>query len=272
MKNEITKAKFVADAARREIPPSLLKESGRALYSPTTTLVNGSPIYFLGVNPGELPDGREFHDLLTVEEDLSRLEQGNIPLHGYLDETWKGYPAGEAPIQRRARDVFSILCDGDRQRGDSLLRRSPTSNIILVRSPNVVQLRTRTGKGALELALAFWPFHMAVIEVARPAIVLTHAVSLARALAKSWDLGAGEIRASGWGGTLKNCYAWELPEGPMFLAIPNLARYSPDGTRQIALSNFFAEFAIDAINANVNSEPNNGVVLDAANNVAPHTP
>ena len=117
---------------------------------PASTLTSASPVYFLGINPGETAGGEGEHDLLTVSADLTRLEKDAITEHGYLDETWKGYPKGGAPIQRRAQQVFSILAGGDQARGAALLRRTPTSNMLLIRSKDVNELvavlRERDGK------------------------------------------------------------------------------------------------------------------------------
>lgn len=99
----IDAAKAIATQARTSLPRSILDASGRALYCPAATFTSGSPVYFLGLNPGEFAGKAEFHDLLTVEKDLDRLEADQIDLHGYLDERWKGYAPGCAPIQVRGQ-------------------------------------------------------------------------------------------------------------------------------------------------------------------------
>ncbi len=243
MKNIREAASQVASAARAALPETLLRKSGRALYSPASTLVSDSPVYFLGINPGETPGGTEAHDLLTIESDLRRLERDEIAEHGYLDETWKGHHTGGAPMQVRAQFAFSILAGGASQKGVDLLRRTPTSNMVLVRSSAEAELKHEAGASPPTIASWCWPFHQAVIEIKQPRIVLTHAVGIARSLTKSWGLGPGEQRPSGWGGTLSTLYAWKLPEGPMMLALPNLGRYQPDGPREQPLREFFREFA-----------------------------
>jgi hypothetical protein len=239
---DLSVAKRIAAEARREIAPTLLQVSGRALYSPASTLVSGSIFYFLGLNPGEAPHAGQLHSRLTVEADLHRLEDGRITEHGYLDEEWKGGPPGGARIQIRGQLVFAILAGGTSAEGFSLLRITPTSNFVLQRSPNVRVLEQRTGVKAWQLAQQYWPFHRAVIRETRCKVVITHAIGIARQLAQVYGWDDGWQRASGWGGTLSTCYAWQLPEGPMLLAIPNLARYKPDGARQAALAAFFREF------------------------------
>ena len=238
-------------AARRvvaeawEIPSDMLKASGRALYSPAETLTAGSPIYFLGLNPGEIPGGSESHDLLTVGADLRRLESGEVIDHGYLDEKWKGNEAGCAPIQVRAKRLFSIIAGGDMATGIQLLRKTPVSNFVLRRSPNAQALEVRTHTKASDLAKQCWPFHHAVIRESNCSVVLTHAVGIARQFARELGLGEGEQWPSGYGGTLCTLYAWRLPEGPKLLAIPNLSRYNPykkDGTPREELVNFIAAF------------------------------
>ena len=81
--SHIAAAKSIATKARSELPRAILEASGRALYSPATTLTSGSSIYFLGLNPGEFSGPAEFHDLLTVQGDLERLESDKIELHGF---------------------------------------------------------------------------------------------------------------------------------------------------------------------------------------------
>jgi hypothetical protein len=240
--DDLSAAKRIAIEARRSIPPALLTVSGRALYSPASTLISGSPFYFLGVNPGEVPGATQLHSNITVEADLHRLETGTIIEHGYLDEQWKGNMAGNAPIQVRGQKVFAILAEGSIADGKALLRITPTSNFVLQRSTSVVTLQERTGANAGQLALIYWPFHQAIIRETGCKVVITHAVVLARTLAKALRWGQGWERPSGWGGTLSTCCAWQIPRGPMLLAIPNLSRYIPDGPREQALKAFFREF------------------------------
>jgi len=253
---ELSAARRVASEARRDIPDSRLQVSGRALYSPASTLVSGSAFYFLGVNPGEAPNAAHLHSQLTVEGDLHRLETAGISEHGYLDEQWKGFKAGHAPIQVRGQQVFALLAGGTCADGSNLLRITPTSNFVLQRSPNVAVLEKRTGVKASELAQKYWPFHQAVIRETGCKVVLTHAVGLARQLARARGLGEGHRRPSGWGGTLSTCYAWHLPEGPILLAIPNLSRYIPDGPRKPALCAFFREFVTPVTGASASMTPN----------------
>lgn len=247
MERSSSAARAVAECGRRELPQSILSASGRALYSPASTLQSGSPVYFLGLNPGEVQDGAEFHDLLTVDNDLGRLEAGLISQHGYLDERWKGNQPGRAPIQVAGQQLFTILAGGDVEAGRSLLRRSPTSNFILQRSPTEAILMARTGERPVDLARQCWPFHQAVLRETGCEVVLTHAIGIARGIAKSLGLGGGWERDSGWGGTLNTLCAWELPGGRRLLAVPNLSRYKPDGARVGALQRFFNEFGPTAL-------------------------
>ncbi len=131
--------------------------------------------------------------------------------------------------------------DADRE-GTSRLRITPTSNFILQRSPNVEVLEPRTGFKAWQIAPQYSPFHWAVIGQPRCAVIVTHAIVIARQMALIFGLGEDSQRDSGWGRTISKCYAWRLPDGPMFLAIPNLSRYTPDRPRQVALTASFDEF------------------------------
>ena len=232
----------IAAVGRSSLPASVLAASGRVLYTPASTLSGSPPIYFLGLNPGEDADGAEMHNRLTVSDDLSRLESESIPQHAYLDERWKGYLPGQAPIQVAGRAVFAILCGGDSVRGDALLRSTPISNFILQRSKSEAELIQRAREKPVTLALQCWPFHSAVIGATRCQVVLTHAVGVARELARTLGLGEGHQRPSGWGGTLSTLYAWNLGPGVRMLAMPNLSRYRPDSNRAPALASFFKEF------------------------------
>ncbi len=243
---DLSAARRVVAEARRSLPPSILAASGRALYSPASTLTSGSPVYFLGLNPGEAPDTAQAHSLLTVEADLARLESGEVNEHGYLDEKWKGFTTGGAPIQVAGQQVFGIVAGGDSSAGMQLLRTTPTSNFVLRRSTSEASLERQTKLSASALASQCWPFHQAVIAESKCRVVLTHAVGIAREFARARGLGEGWQRVSGWGGTLGTLYAWELLEGPRLLALPNLSRYKPDGPRRQALAAFFQEFGPSA--------------------------
>lgn len=242
-------AQQIVIESRQRIPASLLQVSGRALYSPSATLVSGSPYYFLGVNPGESPDAAHVHSHITVDADLTRMAEECITEHGYLDEQWKTHPPGCAPIQVRGQHLFSLLAGAPRGDGQALLRRTPTSNFILQRSRNVRELEDRTGMNTAQLAQQYWVFHRAVMSRTGCRVAITHAIGIARGLARVMGWGEGSARPSGWGGTLDRCYAWRLPEGPMLLAVPNLSRYSPDGPREPALREFFREFVPSSIDA-----------------------
>jgi len=208
---------------------------------PSIHLLQRSAAALPSTSSESTPEGTEAHDLLTIDEDLSRLESNSISEHGYLDERWKGHERGQAPMQLRARELFAILAGANLDRGTSLLRRTPTSNVILLRSRDVDQLEREHKANDVDIASRCWPFHRAVIEVAQPQVVLAHAVKVVRRLAKRWNLGKGQQRPSGQ--KRAKLYAWRLAEGPRLLAIPNLSRYKPDGARAGALRVFFEEFA-----------------------------
>jgi len=230
------------DALRSSLPPELLSASGRVLYVPPATLFAGSPIYFLGLNPAEDSASADLHAKLTVADDLDRLKRSAVVEHALLDEKWRNHQVGSAPIQLAARAVFALLCNGDASAGDALLRRTPVSNFILVRSSSEADLKRKYGTSADALVRLCWPFHDAVIRTTGCTVVLTHAVGAAGALARSIALPPPECRPSGWGGTLATLYAWRLNSQVRLLAMPNLSRYKPTGPRALALREFFREF------------------------------
>lgn len=236
-------ARRIVDCVIDKLPGYILDASGRALYSPITSLTSGSPLYFLGINPGESKTVRDYHDDLTVRRDLERMRDGSESKHGYLDESWDGQVPGSDPVQTRGLYLFRILAGGKPAAGERLLRETPVSNFVLVRSAEEKTLKPQCGRSRRELVRECWSFHEAVIRETKCKIVLTHAIGAAREFAKSRRLGPGAQRPSGWGGTLNALYAWHLPEGVRFLAIPNLSRYDPSGPRHQRLKQFFQEFA-----------------------------
>ncbi len=232
----------IANTCESVLPKSIVNSSGRLLYSPGYTIEGNSPIYFLGFNPGETAGRQELHDTLTVEWDINRLRRNEIVENGYLDERWKGHLPGMAPIQRAGQSLFTTIANGDSQKGRSLLCETPIGNFIFSRSPTAQVLESRTGMSGVQLAMACWPVHQQIMKQAGTKVLLTHAVTLARPLARAMGLGEGEQMSSGWGGTLSTLYAWELSSGIRMLAIPNLSRYKPDGPRIPALKSFFERF------------------------------
>ncbi|MEE4382726.1 MAG: hypothetical protein V2J02_12070 [Pseudomonadales bacterium] len=236
-----TAAGRIVARTRASIPPDVLHRGGRALYSPASTLSGASRFYFLGLNPREAPRAGQPHSQISIDDDLSRLAHEKIFEHAYLDEAWKDYPPGQAPIQLRGKMLFAVLAGGEAQ-GEALLRATPVSNFVLERSEDVATLEKRHGRKAHELASDFWPFHEALIEETSAEVLLTHALSIVRPFARSMGWGAGLERPSGWGGTLRSCYSWRLPAGRLLLAIPSLSRYIPDGSRIPALTAFIEEF------------------------------
>jgi hypothetical protein len=91
------------------------------LYSPAATLAGASRFYFLGLNPREAPRAGQLHTTIRIDDDLSRLEKGEIVDHAYLDEAWKDHSPGQAPIQLRGKMLFSLLA-GEDPEGEALLR------------------------------------------------------------------------------------------------------------------------------------------------------
>ena len=147
----------------------------------------------LGANPGEAPSSTDLHSVITVEDDLGRIEAGLVSERGYLDEQWKSSTPGSALIQNRAPQLLALLAGGSVVDGT---------------------LGQRSGVHPADLALQFWPFHEAVIRHTGCSVILTHAIDIARCLARGIGLGDGEARPSGRGGMLRHCYGWQLPDGP----------------------------------------------------------
>jgi len=238
-----TAASRIAEVARSSLPPDIRKRSGRALYSPTSTLESGSPIYFLGIYPGFVEGNREPHNDWSIDFDLDRLAAGNIREHAYLDERWGEAEVGQDAMQKKALHVFTILARGP---GDELLRKTPASNMILLRNKKENEKLLRSRRQIIELC---WPFHQAIIDAKKPELVLVHGVGCAQALARILKLGEPCRQLSEHDGQ-RYLYAWELPQGRKLLAIPSLGRrYDPSGRREEALTRFFQKFAPNVIGA-----------------------
>lgn len=240
MSNELLQIAIsrIAHEARLNLALDIRKRSGRALYSPVSTLFSDSQIYFLGIYPGFVRGDPQPHNNWTIEEDLERLETGRIYEHAYLEEMWgEDYP-GQAKLQKRALHLFGLIA-GDESAGRELLLKTPTSNMILLRNNQENEDLLRSSKTLVEHC---WYFHQAVIDVKKPKVVLVHGVRCAKEFAQVRGLGSCSRWQSGHGAQ-PHLYSWQLGEGRTLLAIPNLGRYDPRSSREKALRQFFHEAA-----------------------------
>lgn len=132
------------------VPRQLWERSGKVFYSGRSAFVQGAAVYILGFNPGGSPLEQTAD---TIRQNIEFIDSENGERwSAYVDESWKDWAIGHAPLQRRMRHLFDRL--------DLDARAVPSSNIIFVRST-----RTTTLDGpASEYASRCWPFHEHVIR------------------------------------------------------------------------------------------------------------
>lgn len=139
---------------------SIKGESGKLFYSAAETLSPGQ-FYFLGTNPGGKSIDRDGNPAETIEKSLNGLP--GRTKNDFLDESWKGKPRGNAPLQLAAIKLFAEL-------GHSDIRKICASNLIFVRSENLKHLEHFN-----ELADICWQVHEVVIsEIVKPKVILVH--------------------------------------------------------------------------------------------------
>lgn len=137
------------------VPRHLLRESGEVFYAGREAFAARRDLYVLGFNPGGHPDAAK----RSVEQRISAVAAAAEPWSAYLDEGWRGRPAGSRPLQKRVAYLLETLKANP--------RRTPASNLIFVRSARAGQLAD-----ARALEDACWPFHQAVIDGLKPRAIV----------------------------------------------------------------------------------------------------
>ena len=175
----------------------------RLLYSPTHVL-GGSPVAFLGINPGGSGVDPRHTDLAS--------ERGSA----YVMESWVGYPPGESPLQRQVRALFAAL-DVD---PDEVL----AGNLIPFRSPSLDALPNR--ERALAFGLSLWK---ELLEAAQPSLVITMGAQTTHPVATM--LGAERlVRVSlGWGSVAGTRASFT---GGTHVGLPHLSRFRVFGRQE----------------------------------------
>jgi len=105
-------------------------------YTHPQRFLQQADVLLLGINPG----GRDGNEPPEQREETLLLNGYPDPWSAYFDEIWRpggrAYPAGQAPLQQRIRKLF-ILLAGREQGGETLLRNTPASNLIPVRTNDI---------------------------------------------------------------------------------------------------------------------------------------
>lgn len=137
------------DAALNELPQEIRSRSGSVFYAGRDAFEWPSRLYVLGLNPGGSP---ALQSEETVDLDIRRWRSGRLKHSRYLDDSWRGKPAGRHGMQPRMRHMF------DRLGVD--LRQTPSSNVLFVRSPTEAAVAGEK----FHLLQHCWPIHDVVIE------------------------------------------------------------------------------------------------------------
>lgn len=132
------------------VPPELLSQSGKVVYSGRKAFSETRPLYLLGLNPGGDPNVQRDETIAwDMEQSLTRKV---AEWSAYVDESWRGGHPGTWGLQPRVRHLCQELVLDP--------RRVPSSNLIFVRS----QRESGLGLSSRQLKMSCWPFHRAVIE------------------------------------------------------------------------------------------------------------
>lgn len=146
------------EAAKANIPVSILGKSGRVFYSGRNAFSAVAELYLLGVNPGGDPTAYRDDTVASHTEWVSH--HAPTDWSAYRDERWKGKAPGRHGMQPRILHMFQALGLNP--------GAVPASNLVFVRS-------RREGDIAAEmndLADLCWPFHRFVIDNLRPKVIL----------------------------------------------------------------------------------------------------
>jgi hypothetical protein len=135
------------------LPPELLRENGRFLYSPPSSVKKGE-IYLLGINPGGSTN--PLND--TIKKHITNMANHSA----YLDEKWGKHEKGMNPLQKRVRSLVDNL--------GLKLYDVCASNLIYVSSRNEIKL------GGFEefnkWADMCWDAHEIILKIVQPKAIV----------------------------------------------------------------------------------------------------
>ena len=133
------------------------KPNYRLIYSSPATFAASQTVMILGSNPG---GDRRTADISDPWKPFK-----NRNYSAYLDECWGDYKRGKHPIQKSARSVATAMA-GTETKGDQLLRKIPTGNLIPFRSEKY------PGDMPLKLRKCGVRFGPELIDLASPSILV----------------------------------------------------------------------------------------------------
>lgn len=190
-------------------------EVGDVLYSGLETLRPGT-YYFMGINPGGKANG------LCIRETVHKTDDGFC--NQYVDDCWRGLPAGTARAQHGARKLFRKLCDVDDSHDP--IRHVLCTNLIF---------RTASEEGDLHPneVNSCWSVHAYMLDIVMPKVIITYGKLPFDVVADHLGLNDSSTTCAMWG-NWKLCAArkseysgstWE--ERVTLIGLPHLSRYSP---------------------------------------------
>ena len=132
------------------VPAKLHDRSGGVFYSGRSAFRGHAPLYLLGLNPGGDPVAQASE---TIGRSIMAAKAREVDSwSAYVDESWRGRPAGTATLQPRVIHLLhSVGLDP---------RAVPASNVVFVRSKREASLAAEKAG----LLSDCWPTHQAVIE------------------------------------------------------------------------------------------------------------
>ena len=156
--NNLEKNDLIKTIEHMIINSELNNQPGSLLYSSISTL-SKSKLYFLGLNPGGVPDNKS-----TILDHLNFMtNKNNENFNEYCDGIWKPggieRPKGQAILQRRVQFLLSSLATNT--------RRVFASNLIFKRSINEALLNDKDA-----LAEICWKIHLKLLDVVNPSLIL----------------------------------------------------------------------------------------------------
>lgn len=185
---------------------AILDESGTILYSSSATLKPGK-YYFLGLNPGGTDANTN-----TIRQSLGNL--GTRTDNAYLDEDWssdsRSYGKGRHPLQKSFRSLFVALGEDP--------RAICASNLIFSRSIS------EKGAGGAKRTELCWAVHEAILEIVRPAVIITFGRQPFNFFRYKLSGTAAEDSRAGHGN-----WTWRysiLKTGEKLIGLPHLSRYA----------------------------------------------
>jgi len=159
--------------ALRNLPPNVLNVSGRFLYSDISTLKPGK-IYLLGYNPGGKPDEHP-----SLRNEIRQWFSKND--NAYLDEEWRGFQKGQAPLQQRVKALLNAI--GIKPEDVC------ASNLFFVRSEReeemskiIKDILNKSPEGSFNCH--FQSVHKAMIDIVKPGCIIAFGLTTYRIIKK----------------------------------------------------------------------------------------